>query len=406
MVFISPRTSLSDDPFSGKIQGKIIPTDTTFMMLYYLPSGQSNSSVRSCGSTYYLAWQYEDNMATFGVLNYQSSNRGAPLAFRYKINTNGFSFGGQTILNYTGTNAQLNNKFYQFIAKEIPNIPGGATVESNEITDTSLLYNGTSVDLEQINTNLATTEIYAGVWYYMKYNGSYITPPTWDLPPGVELGSFPFPGVDTTTLNLTNGNYLETPWVMFLPYTNSLTYYTGGVCQSSSWNFGMQLTNDWIMTKFSQIHNNDYVSTFAQKQCYGNLGPNSKYCVFIGSSCNGNLGYNYARKGIYCGKSFGACRDPALKCTWDSNNSHDTFYCSSASMGTGPDRDPDASQQHRNSGRNKTKENSHWTLTIIAMIFAITLLIIVIFYIIGHAESLKKHSKHLTKHHPAVGLGI
>ena len=401
VIVQDPSTS---NPFSGQIQGALLPQNTTFLMLYYLPPGGTNASITSTGGTYYIAWREPETFVpvasgAFGVLNYLSSDKGRPYAFSYKQSGSGFNFGARTISNYATTGSSIDQVYFSMSQAAIPSISDSVSWTIDSVPDLANIYDGSTFQLQQINTNVPSDQIYSGVWYYMMQNGEHVIPPAFDLP-SPNLGSFPFPNNTSQTINYTSGSYLQTPWVMFLPYTQDLSYWVGGYCQNSaSLNIGMSLVSDWIITKYSQDKNTSYTSLFSQKQCYANLGPHSSYCAYIGAGCNGSFGYNYCGINSSCGKCFGSCggSKQGLNCTWDSNGSSEAFYCSTAQSGTGTNVDPGAEANASFGGANRSKQSSHWSLALIIGILVVLLLVMVLFYMVGHRQDHKYHKVHKSR---------
>ena len=374
------------NPFVGQIQKAIPEKLGTFLMLYYLPTGQNAGSITTTGNTYYIAWATPSgDSATFGVLNYTSKTKGRPFGMYYEKVANGFQFQGNTIINYASATSSFSSDNYNLNEKALPHLDG-STSWTIAKTDNPTADKATTFQLSQVNTNLATDEIYAGVWYTMEANGNKVLPPVYDLPP--KVGSYPFPQQDQQTISLNNNSILSEPYVMFLPYTLLMSYWTGNTCQPAGYNTGMLMVNDWILTAHSKLNNSKtnaaFQSSFTQKQCYGKLSHNSKYCAYMGTACNGGLGFNYCGLNQTCGKCFGVCsgKKKGLSCTWDSNKgTSDTFYCTSQ-QGAGADRDPGAGTQ---TGKpNATKKAGGWTMAIVISIVVGLILLLMSFYLIGH----------------------
>lgn len=386
------------NPFPGEIKRAILPKVDQFLMFYYLPTGEQAGSATTTGPTYYTTWKSNDIVnvsAAWGALNYTTRTNGRPYALTYEAANNGFKFGGNTIINYALTNSTFSSDAYSLKEKTLDGAPGKTSWSIDSVTSQADIFNGDTFQLKQVNTNVPENEIYAGVWYTMKNNGNEVVPPVFDLPPNV--GNDPFPN-NTSTVQAYSGGFLNDPWVMFIPYTTNMSYWVGGQCQVAGWNTGMLLVNDWILTHFNKNHSSTFKPSFPQTHCYGNLGIYSKYCAYMGTTCNGGLGFNYAGINGQCGKYFGKCMGDreGLNCTWDSAGGSNTFYCSPAA-GTGTNVDPSASSNPDvANGRNTTPETSNWVMTIIVIIFATLLLLFVIFYMVGHYH----------EHHDAPHSGI
>lgn len=386
-------------PFEGKIQRAIVPETMNFLMLYYLPTGSNAGGQTSTGKTYYIQWinQCQTN-AVFGVLNFQANGLGQPLAYNYESVNGGFKFSGQPVFYYPSVNSQVTtvDNQYPFNFSEVQFATQNkytSVVSTQDQSKPSSVF-----QLEQYNTNLPENEIYSGVFYKMKKDGKYVIPPVFDLPSGV--GSYPFPSTTSKEVVRTNNGYLIEPLVMFIPFTTYMSYFSGGTCQPAQINTGMLMVNDWILEDFGKIKNNDYESHFSQKQCYGNLGRRSKWCAYIGQSCNNGHGYQYCKKNEVCGKCYGSCPN-GMYCTVDSTKrGGNNFYCSTNNTGS-TTNDPISGTIK--DGVAVTRKGGYWALpTIIIMVVAMALLI-VLFFVIGYYQD-KGSITHMSKRFSSIEI--
>jgi len=392
MPFGSFNFNISDttpsNPFDGVVQRAIPANTTSFMMLYYLPKGESAGHVTTTDKTYYTSWKSEGGeVATLGVLNYSSRTQGRPMAYHYKTHQNGFSLSGNSILNYPTASATNGDDRFIMKEKALPSDSGHTSYEMVENADGE---DGVIFQLEQINTNIPEDEIYSGVWYRMAINHNRILPPVFDLPG--EVGDHPFPHNTVMEVTRKNESLLSasiSPWVLFIPYTTDLSYWSGGQCFGKSVgvdrNTAMLMYNDWILAEFAKRNNGEHTSMFEQKQCFGTLGKNSKFCAFIGKGCNGGLGYNYCKIGETCGKCFGGCKKGA--CVWDSSSTTSThFYCAAGDATTSSHTDTGVTTKNKQ-GIPIHKKSSKLGIIIAVSSLVFLLLILVVYFFVSHKSS-------------------
>jgi hypothetical protein len=367
------------NPFKGVIQRALVETQMPFLMMYYLPTGGTAGSQISTGSTYYLSWLGPDgNSAAFGVLNYVSRCHGRPLAYTYRRKANGYTLSGYSVVNYPTTTSMFTSERYIVTESELPSLAGytSTKVTQSEQGAPSIF------QLTQVNTNVPENEIYSGVWYRMSINNNAVVPPVFNLPAG-GIGSYPFPQDQQREVSVSNSSLLMTPWVTFIPFTQDMSYWSGGSCQpAGGYNTAMLMYNDWIWTKFGEDKNTDYESHYTQKHCYGKLGSNSRFCAYIGQGCNGGLGYTYCESGKKCGKCFGACNTGY--CIWDSSKSTSTtFYCAPKITTANSNTDTGVTTKNKQ-GQPANPKTSKWTLSFLVGIVVLFVCILLIYYTIGH----------------------
>lgn len=323
---------MSKNPFNGTILGEI-GANEYFMMLYYLPKGDTAGSQTSTASTYYTYWHSKNESEVspntaraYGLWAYKSENRGRPMAFTYDVASNGISFQAQEIYNYLNTNQSVEGDKYGLSE------PSGVTHPSNYapcmlVKDTkSQVY-----QLEQVNTNVPSDHLYSGVWYTMKSDGHQVIPLCYNLPTGI--GGSPFPNEADSTMMDSHNSFLEVPWVMFVPIR--ISYYNKGTCTPPLTNsLSVLLISDWINTAASA----GYVSQYKQLHCSTRYGSNSQWCANTGDNCNNNIGYTYCGVGKYCGNCFGKCNNKGTNniCTLATKGKTFAFYCSNQTNPDGP----------------------------------------------------------------------
>lgn len=368
------------NPFKGVVQRSLTETQMPFLMMYYLPTGGTAGSQVSTGSTYYISWLGPDgNSAAFGVLNYVSRCHGRPITYTYRRKANGYTLSGYSVVNYPTTASMFSSERYIVTEKTQPALAGYtsiSTIQSDQ-GEPSIF------QLTQVNTNVPENEIYSGVWYRMSINNNAVAPPVFDLPQG-GIGQYPFPQDQQKNVSVNHSSLLLTPWVSFIPYTQDMSYWSGGACHpAGGYNTAMLMYNDWIWAKFSDDKNTKCDSNFEQKHCFGKLGTNSRFCAYIGQGCNGGLGYTYCETGKKCGKCFGAC-DKSGYCIWDSSKSTSTtFYCSPVSKTANSNTDTGVTTTN-DLGQPINPKSSKWMLAILVGIVVLFVSILLVYYVVGH----------------------
>jgi hypothetical protein len=369
-----------ENPFKGIVQRAIPETTTHFLMLYHLPAGGTAGHLTTTSKTYYLSWVSPlDQVATYGVLNYLSKRHGRPMVYTYTKHATGFSMFGNSVIGYPSSTSTISSDRYVLNENNGTSIPG-STSYNVEIGGDGI---GSIFQLEQINTNVPTDEIYSGVWYKMKINHNNVLPPVFDLPNNI--GDHPFPHQQQMNITNNNNSLILDPWVTFIPYTKNVSVWTGGSCRpAESVNTSMLLYNDWILTQYSKGRNTVHESHFEQKHCYGTLGKNSKFCAYVGDSCNSGLGYNYCKVGKKCGECYGACDDGS--CVWDASNSTSSdFYCSHVSNTSHSNTDTGITTVKN--GQPIKKGGSKFPIVLAVGLFIFMMFIVIVFYFVGHKNS-------------------
>lgn len=159
--------------------------------------------------------------------------------------------------------------------------------------------------------------VYAGVWYKLLMSGKVQTVSV-RKPDSLGFG-FPGTSADTTKTNMQFA-------VSFIPFETGSSVWNNGVCvELPSRVSAVQRFVSWVRSRYM-----GGTPLFESVGCdQAQLGQNSKGCVFVGTTCNSGIGYNYCMPYEACGKCFGKCSNGG-KCL--QNEFSKRFYCESVAV--------------------------------------------------------------------------
>lgn len=228
--------------------------------------------------------------------------------------------GGYTVVTPTVSSTGVTT----FVAKTLANgLTAAPTVISSGYvasrlstpvpTQAELYWSAVSTDTAQfkmtpIGNNVPTNKLYAGVWYNSVLaasgagvNGQFFTPAVpvngWSGEPAAYANP-----TDPVVTDLT-----------LIPRSVFASVYNASACTA--------VVNAWdLFTRFDAWVRYAYMAgpaTYEQSNCSGILGSTSANCLFIGTGCNGSVGYTYCTASQTCANGcFGMCSN-GKNCTYD-----------------------------------------------------------------------------------------